>query len=185
MAPRLQILLLFGLSNLFYLFYHPITAQQIQLQVQPGNDKSNECGMDGETISKYGNYRCVFRQASDSLYVLMKNTKTKRAFTNTFSKATLTEMDWKGSIDKMVKLLEEACAREKHDLTFKVAFGDSENNNPVSYDALSRSYMKGHALYVFVAIEGSYLSAQYAFKLLEQRMRPNFFVEIARSESKH
>jgi len=143
-----------------------------QIQTQPGDEKSSsnegDVFLDEESFSKYGNYRCVFRQASDSLYVLMKNTKTKRSFTNTFSKAALAEMDWKGDIEKMVNLLEEARGGKNDDVVFKVAFGDAENDKPVSFSTLSKAYMKGCAMYVFVAMEYSYFSAQYLLKLPEQ-----------------
>eukprot|EP01083_Nonionella_stella_P297019 1008896_1 len=137
--------------------------------LQPGDEKENEgCCIDAKA-SKFGNYRCVFRRADESLYMMMKNSKTKRAFGNTFSKSQLMEMELKQSINKIVNLLEEAQSGSKSELTFKMAFGNAENNKKVTFKQLSKSYAKGDALYIFVAIENSYFGAEYIFKLFEKK----------------
>ena len=134
---------------------------------QEGDDEKGIDTMDG-VKSNFGDWRCVFAPASDSLYMMMKNSKSKRAFINTFSKSTLLEMELKQSVEKIVNLLLEAKSGKKEELTFKVAYGDKENSNKVSYDTLSKDYVKGYALYVFVIIDSSYFNAEYTFKLLEQ-----------------
>mmetsp|Transcript_22682 Transcript_22682/g.36414 ORF Transcript_22682/g.36414 Transcript_22682/m.36414 type:complete len:286 (+) Transcript_22682:60-917(+) len=130
---------------------------------QPGDEKQKE----GDTPQHLNEYRCVFRESADSLYILLKNSKTKRAFTNTFTKSTLKEMDLKQPIKKIISLLEESY-RGKPELSFKVAFGDAENTKQQIFANLYKDYAKGYALYIFVGIDNSYFSAQYAFKLLEQ-----------------
>eukprot|EP01084_Bolivina_argentea_P024273 45247_1 len=133
--------------------------------LQPGNEGND----DEKEVSQYGIYQCVFRQASDSLYIMMKDRKTKRSFTNTFSKSTLVEMDLKQSMDKVVKMLETAKSGSASELKFEIRFGDAENTKKTSADKLSKSYEKGNALYMFVSLEHSYFSAEYQFKLLEQK----------------
>ena len=78
----------------------------------------------------------------------MKDRKSKRAFTNTFSKSTLNEMDLKQSIDKVIKMLETAKSGSASELKFEIRFGDAENTKKVSADKLSKSYEKGNALYI-------------------------------------
>mmetsp|Transcript_60038 Transcript_60038/g.54038 ORF Transcript_60038/g.54038 Transcript_60038/m.54038 type:complete len:288 (-) Transcript_60038:32-895(-) len=134
---------------------------------QPGDEKENEGNiLDGAEV--FGEWRCVFRPANDSLYIMMKNVKSKRAFSNTFSKSTLDEMGFKQSTDKISKLLFEAKAGKKEELSFEVAYADKETTKAPSFDSLSRSYVKGYALFMQVAIDSSYFSADYTFKLLEQ-----------------
>ena len=130
--------------------------------MQPGTEGDD----DEKKISEYGTYQCVFRQASESLYILMKNKKTKRSFTNTFSKSTLVEMDLKQPIGDIVKMLETAKSGSASELKFEIRFGDAENTKTVSADKLS--YEKGKALYIFISMKLSYFSAEYQFKLLEQ-----------------
>ncbi len=133
--------------------------------LQPGTEGDDD---DEKKVSEHGAYQCVFRQSSDSLYVMMKNRKTKRSFTNTFSKSTLVEMDLKQSIDKVINLLEAARSGSASELKFEIRFGDAENTKKVSAGQLSKTYEKGNALYIFVSMEHSYFSAEYQFKLLEQ-----------------
>ena len=136
---------------------------------QPGND-NNEGKDDEKEASAYNNYQCVFRQADDSLYIMIKDTKSKRAFSNTFSKSTLMEMHLRESIDEIINLLKTAKSGTDSSLTFQIAFGDAENTKTVSIDKLSKSYVKGCAAYIVVSIRMSWMSkaADYSFKLLEQ-----------------
>eukprot|EP00483_Globobulimina_turgida_P005320 UN05330 len=135
---------------------------------EPGGDEKEGKYMD-EDSSVFGEYRCVFRGTADSLYIMMKNVKTKRTFNNTFSKTTLNEMDLKQSIDKVVNLLNEAKTCKKSELSFKIAFGDADNDKKVPFGKLSQNWSSGNALFVFVAIDNSYFAAEYVFKLLEQK----------------
>ncbi len=138
---------------------------------QPGNEGND----DEKTSSKYDDYQYVFRKSSDSLYIMMKNKKSKRAFSNTFSRSTLTEMDLKQSIEMIVNLLETAKSGSQTGVKLELRFGDAENIKKVSMDQLSKSYEKGNALYAFVTIEQSWFSAEYQFKLLEQSSVLFFF----------
>ena len=128
----------------------------------------NEGDDDEKKVTKYGTYQCVFRQSSDSLYIMMKNRKTKRTFTNTFSQSTLVEMHLTQSIDKVAKMLETAGSGSASELKFDIRFGDAENTKRLSADKLSKSYEKGNALYIFMSMETSYFFAEYQFKLLEK-----------------
>jgi len=150
---------------------------------QPGDDEKRNEGNDLQN-TPFGDYKCVFRPADDALFIMMKNSKTKRAFTSTFSRSKLLEMDLKQPIDKIVNLLLDAKSGKKSELTFKIGFGNadgetkgamkSQQNKPqnvapaISFDQLSKSYLKGTALYIFVNIDNDYFSAEYVFKLLEQ-----------------
>eukprot|EP01084_Bolivina_argentea_P139904 246062_1 len=136
---------------------------------EPGGDDEKKEGKIDEQSSIFADYRCVFRAAGDSLYMMMKNVKTKRSFHNTFSKKMLNEMELKQSIDKVINLLNEAKSGTKSELAFKIAFGDANNDKNVSFDKLSKDYSTGNALFIFVAIEHSYFTAKYVFKLLEQK----------------
>eukprot|EP01084_Bolivina_argentea_P190233 326969_1 len=136
---------------------------------QPGDEKEDEGKQIDIDATKFGKYRCVFRAINDSLFIMMKDTKTKRAFSNTFSKSTLLEMNLNQSMDKIMNLLNEARAGSKSELTFKIGFGSAENNKKVSFNQLSKSYVQGHALCIYVAIDNSYFAAEYIFKLLEQK----------------
>mmetsp|Transcript_60039 Transcript_60039/g.54039 ORF Transcript_60039/g.54039 Transcript_60039/m.54039 type:complete len:300 (-) Transcript_60039:132-1031(-) len=147
---------------------------------QPGDDQKGNEGND----TQFGDYRCVFRPTDDALFIMMKNSKTKRTFENTFSKSTLLEMDLKQPIDKVVNLLLDAKSGKTEELSFKIGFGDAEGetkgsmnksqqcqpevSQQVSFDKLSKSYLKGSALYIFVNMDNNYFSAEYVFKLLEQ-----------------
>jgi len=149
---------------------------------QPGDDQKGNEGND----TQFGDYRCVFRPTDDALFIMMKNSKTKRTFENTFSKSTLLEMDLKQPIDKVVNLLLDAKSGKTDELSFKIGFGDAEGetkgstdndksqqsqpqvSEPISFDKLSKSYLKGSALYIFVNMDNNYFSAEYVFKLLEQ-----------------
>eukprot|EP01083_Nonionella_stella_P257927 882301_1 len=142
-----------------------------QQPLQPGDEKyeANEGTVD-QNASKYGNYRCVFRPAdADSLYLMMKDCKSKRAFSQTFSKSTLFEMKLAQPIDKVINLLEEAMSGESTGLKFKIAFGDAENTKTPEFGKLSTRYVQGYALYILVSIDHSYFGADYSFKLLEQK----------------
>eukprot|EP01083_Nonionella_stella_P257926 882297_1 len=142
-----------------------------QQPLQPGDEKyeANEGTVD-QNASKYGNYRCVFRPAdADSLYLMMKDCKSKRAFSQTFSKSTLFEMKLAQPIDKVINLLEEAMSGESTGLKFKIAFGDAENTKTPEFGKLSTTYVQGYALYIMVSIDHSYFGADYSFKLLEQK----------------
>ena len=99
---------------------------------------------------------------------MMKNRKSKRTFSNTFSRSTLTEMELKQSIDMIANMLETAKNSSQTGVKLELRFGDAENTKKVSMDQLSKSYEKGNALYAFVCIEQSWLSAEYQFKLFEQ-----------------
>ena len=137
-------------------------------QNEPGDEKENE-GKVTNSDSNFGDYQCVFRQADDSLYILLKNKKSKRAFTSTFTKSTLIEMDLKQSIDKVINLLEAARSGvRKKELTFTIGFGGANNNKKVPFDKLSTSYSKGCALFICVTIDNPYMESEYVFKLLEQ-----------------
>mmetsp|Transcript_67178 Transcript_67178/g.60304 ORF Transcript_67178/g.60304 Transcript_67178/m.60304 type:complete len:272 (+) Transcript_67178:44-859(+) len=132
--------------------------------LQPGS-QTNE-----EAKQSVGDYKGVFRQASDSLYLMMRNTKTKRCFNNTFSKKTLIEgKDIKQPISELVNLLTIAKSGQKAGFTFDIRFGDAENIKNVSMNELSQSYKKGDALYIFLSAKLDYFSAEYQFKLLEQQ----------------
>eukprot|EP00484_Ammonia_sp_Unknown_P028343 CAMPEP_0197029466 /NCGR_PEP_ID=MMETSP1384-20130603/8903_1 /TAXON_ID=29189 /ORGANISM="Ammonia sp." /LENGTH=282 /DNA_ID=CAMNT_0042458633 /DNA_START=12 /DNA_END=860 /DNA_ORIENTATION=+ len=133
---------------------------------QPGDEKQDEGQGD-----QYENYRCVFRESGDSLYAMLKDTKSKRTFTNTFSKSTLIEMGLNQPLSKVINLLTEAKSGTKPGLSFKVAFGDAKNEKPVTLDKLSTSYEQGHALYVFVTMDYSFFYAEHQFKLLEQQRK--------------
>eukprot|EP01084_Bolivina_argentea_P139903 246061_1 len=133
--------------------------------MEPGTEGDDE----KKTSSEYGVYQCVFRKAGDSLYLMMKDRKSKRTFSNTFSKSTLMDMDLKQSIDKIINMLETAKSGSQSQLKFQIRFGDAENTKKVSSNQLSKSYQKGYALYVFVSIDQSWFSAEYSFKLLEQK----------------
>eukprot|EP01083_Nonionella_stella_P142845 442722_1 len=142
-----------------------------QQPLQPGDEKyeANEGTVD-QNASKYGNYRCVFRPAdADSLYLMMKDCKSKRAFSQTFSKSTLFEMKLAQPIDKVINLLQEAISGESTGLKFKIAFGDAENTKTPEFGKLSTRYVQGYALYILVSIDHSYFGANYTFKLLEQK----------------
>eukprot|EP01083_Nonionella_stella_P072814 196443_1 len=142
-----------------------------QQPLQPGDEKyeANEGTVD-QNASKYGNYRCVFRPAdADSLYLMMKDCKSKRAFSQTFSKSTLYEMKLAQPIDKVINLLQEAISGESTGLKFKIAFGDAENTKTPEFGKLSTRYVQGYALYILVSIDHSYFGADYSFKLLEQK----------------
>ena len=133
---------------------------------QPGN---NDEGKDDEKEpSDYGTYKCVFRKTDDSIYIMLKDTKTKRTFSNTFSKSTLSEMHLTQTIDEIINLLEAARSGSDSTLTFKIAFGDAENNKTVSINNLSKSYVKGYALYIGITVKMSWMNTEYNFKLLEQ-----------------
>eukprot|EP01083_Nonionella_stella_P003490 10028_1 len=134
---------------------------------EPGDEK--EGTIDEQSVALFGDYRCVFRAAADSLYIMMKNVKTKRSFHNTFSKSTLNEMELKQSIDRVVNLLKEAKSGTKSELTFKIAFGDADSDKKVQFDKLSNDWNKGNALFILVAIDNTYFAAEYVFKLLEQK----------------
>ena len=119
----------------------------------------------------FADYKCTFRaDKDDSLYMCLKGSKSKRTFTNTFSKSTLLEMELKQSVEKIVNLLNEAKSGKKEELQFKVGYGDKESTKGVSHDTLSKDYVKGYALYAFVIIDSSYFNAEYTFKLIEQGM---------------
>ena len=128
-----------------------------------------------EAVSEYDSYQCIFRKATDSLYIMMKDRKTKRSFTNTFSKSTLLDMELKQSVDKVINLLETAKSGSNADLKFEIRYGDAENIKKLSMDQLSESYEKGDALYAFVCIEQSWFSAEYQFKLFEQSYEKNMY----------
>eukprot|EP01083_Nonionella_stella_P291234 991076_1 len=134
---------------------------------EPGDEK--EGTIDEQSVALFGDYRCVFRAAADSLYIMMKNVKTKRSFHNTFSKSTLNEMELKQSIDRVVNLLKEAKSGTKSELTFKIAFGDADSDKKVQFDKLSNDWNNGSALFILVAIDNTYFAAEYVFKLLEQK----------------
>ena len=133
---------------------------------QPG---TNAEGKDDEKEAST-DYKCVFRKSDDSIYIMLKDTKSKRAFSNTFSKSTLLEMDLKSSIDEIINLLKTAKSGSDSSLTFQVAFGDAENTKTVSIDKLSLSYIKGYAAYIIISIKMSWMltGSEYYFKLLEQ-----------------
>eukprot|EP01083_Nonionella_stella_P278208 946022_1 len=135
-------------------------------QLQPGTEGDDD---EKKSLSEYGVYQCVFRKAGDSLYLMMKDKKSKRSFSGTFSKSSLTDMDLKQSVDKIIVLLETAKTGEKSELKFEIRFGDVENNKKMSPDQLSKSYEKGYCLYIFITIEQAWFTAQYDFKLLEQK----------------
>ncbi len=114
----------------------------------------------------------------------MKHVKSKRTFTNTFSKSKLVEMGLKQSVEKVTNLLRDSkaamSADTKQDLSFLIGFGDAENDKSVQFNQLSKeyAYSKGCALYVLVSIENSYYSAEYTFKLLEQGYVLYFFSQL-------
>ena len=133
---------------------------------QPG---SNEEGKDDEKETSTCDYKCVFRKADDSIYIMVKDTKSKRAFSNTFSKSALLAMDLKQqSIDEIITMLEAAKSGSDSSLKFQIVFGDAENTKNVSIDKLSKSYVKGYAAYIIISIQMKWLNADYNFKLLEQ-----------------
>eukprot|EP01083_Nonionella_stella_P193144 713655_1 len=110
---------------------------------EPGGDDEKKEGKIDEQSSIFADYRCVFRAAGDSLYMMIKNVKTKRSFHNTFSKKMLNEMELKQSIDKVINLLNEAKSGTKSELAFKIAFGDANNDKNVLFDKLSKDYSTG------------------------------------------
>ena len=139
-----------------------------QPKVNMAESKEEKSDIDDLDEGNYGDYRCTFRpDKDDSLYICIKGSKSKRTFTNTFSKSTLLEMGLKQSVQKIVALLFEAKSGKKEDLEFKIAFGDKETEKP-SVDVLPRHYVKGYAMYLFVIIDSSYFTATYTFKLIEQ-----------------
>eukprot|EP01083_Nonionella_stella_P132252 402023_1 len=135
-------------------------------QLQPGTEGDEDEKM---MSSQYGTYQCVFRKASDSLYLMMKDRKSKRSFTNTFSKSTLIEMDLKQPIDKIINMLETAKSGSTSELKFELRFTKAENDKKVSMDQMAKTYEKGDALFVIVSVNQSWFAAQYQFKLLEQQ----------------
>jgi len=161
--------------------------------MEPGDDEKKAIeGSDDDEYTKFGKYRCVYRETSNSLFVMIKDTKSKRSFANTFSKSSLKKMDWRGSIEKMINFLKEAQQGKKEELSFKIAFGPSasgsqqghvvvtddgadgnetESSKVVSFGKLRKSYADGHAMYVLAAIETSYFGAEYLFELLEQERK--------------
>eukprot|EP01083_Nonionella_stella_P164962 547634_1 len=135
-------------------------------QLQPGTEGDEDEKM---MSSQYGTYQCVFRKASDSLYLMMKDRKSKRSFTNTFSKSTLIEMDLKQPIDKIINMLETAKSGSTSELKFELRFTKAENDKKVSMDQMAKTYEKGDVLFVIVSVNQSWFAAQYQFKLLEQQ----------------
>ena len=143
---------------------------------QTGDEKQSGGNIFDENATQFQDYLCVFRPAADSLFIMMKHAKSKRTFTNTFSKSTLGEMGFikprdqqPWEVDQIVNLLLGAqSSKNEEELSFKIGFGDAEATKQVSFDKLSKSFSKGNALYIFVNINRPYLQDTYIFKVLEQ-----------------
>eukprot|EP01083_Nonionella_stella_P140144 429100_1 len=135
-------------------------------QLQPGVEGDDD---EKKMSAQYGTYQCVFRKASDSLYLMMKDRKSKRSFANTFSKSTLIEMHLRQPIDKIINMLETAKSGSTSELKFELRFTKAENDKNVSMDQMAKTYEKGDALFLIVSVNQSWFAALYQFKLLEQR----------------
>eukprot|EP01083_Nonionella_stella_P072813 196439_1 len=122
------------------------------------------------TVSKYGNYKAVFRAAhTDGLYLMMKDCQSKRSFSGTFSKSKLIEMKLTQPIDKIINLLQESRSGNDPGLKFKIGFRDAQNTKTGEFDKLINEYVRGYAMYISVSIDHSYFGADYIFELLEQK----------------
>lgn len=92
----------------------------------------------------------------------------------------------------MINFLREAQLGEKNELSFKIAYGelDSESEHgqvvltddgygghetesvrTISFDSLDKVYTKGHAMYLFAAMETSFFGAEYLFELIEKERK--------------
>eukprot|EP01084_Bolivina_argentea_P217728 369605_1 len=126
-------------------------------------------GNDEKKSLEHDSYKLVFREANDSLYLMMTERKLKRSFHNTFSKSTLNDMELKQSIAQICNLFNTALSGKRSEIKLKIRFGNAENNKKMSSDQLSKLYSKGCVLYIFICIEESWFTAEYSFKLLEKK----------------
>eukprot|EP01084_Bolivina_argentea_P001007 1855_1 len=135
-------------------------AQQLEAE---GKEETKE-----STNVKYCDYQTTFKAMDDSLYIMIKNKKTKRSFSKIFSKSELIAMHFRQSVDKIVNLIRVARSASNKKWIFEIRFGSSDNDK-VSKNNLNCDYNKGDAMFMIIAINEDWFSDEYMFKLPEQK----------------
>ena len=133
---------------------------------QPGNAEGNKAE---STSSLYPSYRFRIEDLSDTLYIEIQNKKTKRVFSNSFSKSTLESMKLTGLVTKIIHMINSAKSgkHDKYSFKFEILFGDAENDK-VSVDQMNKSYSKGSAMFMVISVDEFFISGVFPFKLLEK-----------------
>ena len=134
---------------------------------EPGMD--NDEGKETESSSLYPLHKFKIMDLSESLYIEIQNKKTKRVYSNSFSKSTLEDMKLNGSITKIIHMIH--CAKAgKHDkfqFKFELLFGDPESDK-MSINKMSKSYSRGCCMFMIISIDEFFMSGVWPFKLLEK-----------------
>ena len=117
----------------------------------------------------YPSYRFRIEDLSDALYLEIKNKRTKRVFSNTFSKSTLESMKLNGSIQKIIHMINSAKSGKHNQFHFKfdLLFGDVENDK-ITIDNMTKSYSKGSCMFMVISVDEFFMSGLWKFKLLEK-----------------
>eukprot|EP01083_Nonionella_stella_P012147 34474_1 len=149
-------------------------------QALQNNDDVKQPGASTEGDSNkssplYPDHKFTVVEESNSLQITIQNKKTKRVFSDSFSKETLESMKLNGSIAKIIHMIHSAKSgkTDKFQFKFDLVFGDAKNEKISSeefqIEHMSKTYKKGHCMYMIISVDEFFMSGLWPFKLPEQK----------------
>eukprot|EP01084_Bolivina_argentea_P186918 322088_1 len=162
------------MTTFLFVLWSSFIFQHVRTQLMKnGVEQSGVCDelcKETESSPLYPLHRFRIREESKSLYIEIQNKKTKRVFSNTFSKSTLESMKLHGSIQKIIQMINSAKSGKSDKLQFKfeLLFSDPKNDK-ISINNMSKSYSKGrNCMHMVISVDEFFMSGVWPFKLLEQ-----------------
>eukprot|EP01084_Bolivina_argentea_P063998 116739_1 len=118
---------------------HPRT----EVMAQKEDEKE---GVNNDISLRINDLNVVLRQSDDSIYMSIKNKKSKRVFSQTFSKSTLQEMQLYQPIPQIIKMISAAQDNNIKQLELKIGYINTEKINKVNINNIQNNYTKGDCL---------------------------------------
>ena len=130
---------------------------------------SEDEGKEYDTSPLYPNLKFKIRDKSNVLHITIRDTKTKKIFSNTFTKSTIQSMQFHGSISKLIQMINTAKSGncDKYQIKFEILY-DNPKNNKVNIKSMSKSYKNGYCMYMVIELDEMIMSGVWPFKLFEQ-----------------